>query len=358
MGVDDDPLLPPCWLPELKDGLGDPLIRNIWQQQPPKPIPTAPQCENLTAKWTPEYAPIFVVPPIALRMVGRLNPLLQIAQLGAALLSRSIAKGSLIVQLHDEDPGVGTLRMDAPHDQAKPQDGVFPDAYCLGSHGFLQLRKQLARNPLPPWRARQRIACWRGASTDSKGLRVDTLSSSKRYQLCLFGRQHPELVNARFINVVQCANPSAKIAVQKHFIEMGIFGERLEPFAMAQCQWLLDLDGNVNSWGLLWKLLSGSCVIRVRSTRGQWFHHRLQHQKHLVEIENDLSDLEAKLNWCVNNPDHCEAIAAAGQQIAYQVLDDLGADILSAIRSVAAINTPQLNNAESTAPGRPPETSF
>ena len=51
-------------------------------------------------------------------------------------------------------------------------------------------------------------------------------------------------------------------------------------------------DGNVNSWGLLWKLLSGSCVIRIRSTRGQWFHHRLRHLQHLVEVDNNLSDLE------------------------------------------------------------------
>ena len=338
MEIDYDPLIHPYWLPELKHGLGGPLIKNIWQQPAPKPLATAPGSANLTAKWTPGHAPVFLVPPIALRMGGRLNPLLQIAQLGVELLRRRQTKGQLIVQLHDEDSGEGSLRMDAACDVASPQHGVIPDAYCLGSHGFLLLRKKFALN-LPPWRSRKPIACWRGASTDTKQLRVNTLNSSKRYQLCMFSRQHPKLINARFTNVVQCASPAAKVGIQKHLQEMDIFGERLEPEAMAQCQWLLDLDGNVNSWGLLWKLLSGSCVIRIRSTRGQWFHHRLRHLQHLVEVDNNLSDLEAKLDWCINNPDQCETIAAEGQKMAYKVLNDLGADVLSAIRAVAAFNT-------------------
>lgn len=334
MSIDHDPLLPPYWLPELNDGVGDPLIRRLWQQTAPEPIPTAPESANITAKWTPRSAPVYIVPPIALRMGGRLHPLLQIARLSAELLRHRKPKGELIVQLHDEDPGPGSLRMDAPSDTANPHNGVIPDAYCLGSHGFLLLRKQLARHPLPPWRDRQHIACWRGASTDSKRLRIKTLESSKRYQLCMFGRQHPQLVNAQFSSIVQCANPAEKISVQKHLEELKLLGNRIEPYDMAQCKWLFDLDGNVNSWGLLWKLLSGSCVIRVRSTRGQWFHHRLKHHKNVVEVEDDLSDLEATLEWCFTNPDHCEAIASAGQETAYRVLSDLGADILSAVRAI------------------------
>ena len=65
---------------------------------------------------------------------------------------------------------------------------------------------------------------------------------------------------------------------------MNIYRERLEPEAMAQYQWL-PTQMQRQLLGLPWKLLSGSCVIRARSARGQWFHHRLQHQQHLVEVE-------------------------------------------------------------------------
>ena len=333
MRADDDPLLPPHWLAELNDGLGDPLLHNLWDSPAPEPVASAPAKANLTVRWTPNQPPEFVVPPIALRMGGRLHPLLQIAKLSAGLLRRRQPNGQLIVQLHDEDPGPGALRMDAPRDAAKPQNGVIPDAYCLGSHGFLLLRQQFKQNPLPAWNDRKPIACWRGASTDSKQLRLNTLEQSRRYQLCQFSRRHPDLMNARFSNIVQCASRADQTAVEQHLQNLGLLETPLEPHKMAQCQWLIDLDGNVNSWGLLWKLLSGSCVIRVRSSRGQWFHHRLRHRQHLVEVKNDLSDLEAQMHWCRSHPSDCKAIAQAGQQLAMQVLEDLGTDILTAIRA-------------------------
>ena len=335
MRADDDPLLPPHWLAELNDGLGDPLLHNLWDSPAPEPVASAPANANLTVRWTPNQPPEFVVPPIALRMGGRLHPLLQIAKLSAALLRRRQPDGQLIVQLHDEDPGPGALRMDAPRDAAKPQNGVIPDAYCLGSHGFLLLRQQLAKHPLPPWQARQPIACWRGASTDSKQITVTTLGNSRRYQLCQLTRRRPDLLDARFSTVVQCASAGDQQAVEQHLKEQHLLAPRVEPLAMAQCRWLLDLDGNVNSWGLLWKLLSGCCVIRVTSSRGQWFHHRLIPGRHLVAVQPDLNDLEDKLSWCQEHPRQCEAIAHEGQQLAIHVLEDLGADVLTAIRSVA-----------------------
>ena len=34
MRSDDDPLLPPNWLVELGDGLGDPLLHRLWKNPP------------------------------------------------------------------------------------------------------------------------------------------------------------------------------------------------------------------------------------------------------------------------------------------------------------------------------------
>ena len=74
----------------------------------------------------------------------------------------------------------------------------------------------------------------------------------------------------------------------------------------------IDIDGNVNSWGLLWKLLSGSRIPRVQSPRYQWYHHRLKPWVHLVPIQADLSDLYEQLTWCSNHRQECAAIASAG----------------------------------------------
>ena len=335
MRADADPLLPPHWLAELGDGLGEPLLRSLWESPAPEPVASAPAHANLTVRWRPNQTPEFVVPPIALRMGGRTHPLLQVAQLSATLLRPRQPEGKLVVQLHDEDSGPGTLRMDAPRHAAKPQNGVIPDAYCLGSHGFLHLRQQLVKHPLPPWQARRPITCWRGASTDSKHITLATLGNSRRYQLCQLTQRRPDLLDARFSSVVQCASACDQKSVEQHLKEQHLLAPRLEPLAMAQYRWLVDLDGNVNSWGLLWKLLSGCCIIRVNSHRGQWFHHRLVSGQNLIEVEPDLRDLEEKLHWCQEHPKDCEAIAHEGQQLGLRILEDLGADVLTAIRSVA-----------------------
>ena len=91
-------------------------------------------------------------------------------------------------------------------------------------------------------------------------------------------------------------------------------------------RWILDIDGNVNSWGLLWKLLSGSCVLHVKSPRQQWFYRKLSPWQTHIPIERDLHDLPEKLEWCRNNPLTCAEIAHKGQQAANNVINTLDSD--------------------------------
>ena len=68
----------------------------------------------------------------------------------------------------------------------------------------------------------------------------------------------------------------------------------MEPEHMGGTE-IVDVDGNVNSWGLLWKLLSGSCILRVHSGRQQWFYRHLKPWNTHVLIAADLHDLPEKL---------------------------------------------------------------
>ena len=119
-------------------------------------------------------------------------------------------------------------------------------------------------------------------------------------------------------------------------MQQDLLAPRLSPWHLALHRWLIEIDGNVNSWGLLWKLLSGSCVLRVASNRAQWYHHRLQPWQHIVPIAADLSDLEDVVAWCQRHPTHCEAIAYAGQCVALEVVDQLAADQRQAVHHYAA----------------------
>ena len=327
-----DPLGPQAFLAELEGGACAALLaplRAAWQQVP-NLSGCAPSPDRLL--WMRTGEPLRV-PADALPMAGRLDPLLRLAAAAACLPPWASGRQALAIQVHDEQPREPTaLRVDAPTGRARPDDGVIPDPYCLGSRGYLLFRQAYAATPPPPWRQRRPVAIWRGATTGSQAITPRRLVQNPRYRLCALSLRWPDRLDARLTSVVQCRDGAAQQAVTAELERLGLMAPVLEPLEMAQCRWIVDIDGNVNSWGLLWKLLSGSCVLRVASDRGQWFHHRLQPGHHLVPIRADLADLEQQLSWCWANPAACEAIAAAGQRLALEVLEDLGVDLLSALR--------------------------
>jgi hypothetical protein len=156
---------------------------------------------------------------------------------------------------------------------------------------------------------------------------------NKRYQLCRWSQQHPQLLDARLTAIVQSRDPVSQQDLAQLLHEKDLLRPRVEPWDAALHRWLIEIDGNVNSWGLLWKLLSGSCVLRVASHRRQWYHHRLEPWVHVVPVAADLQDLEARLLWCRSNPARCEAIARAGRQLAEQVVAELGETLVAACRA-------------------------
>jgi hypothetical protein len=323
-----DPLAPECLLRGLQGELPA-ALREAWQRVP-DPHACAWSSDRLL--WMRPGEPIRV-PADAMAMPGRLDPLLRVAAMAACLQPWASGRSALAVQVHDEEPADSTaLRVDGPAGAARPVDGVIPDPYCLGSRGFVLFRQAMGGTPPPPWRQRHPRVIWRGATTGSKAITVQRLPHNPRYRLCVNSLRWPDRLDARFTSVVQCRDGAAQQAVTAELQRQGLMAAMLEPLQMSQCRWILDIDGNVNSWGLLWKLLSGSCVLRVSSARAQWFHHRLQPGRHVVPIRADLVDLEQQLDWCWAHPDACEAIAAEGQRVAFEVLADLGVDLLSALR--------------------------
>ena len=52
--------------------------------------------------------------------------------------------------------------------------------------------------------------------------------------------------------------------------------------------------------------------------------------KHMVPIAPNLSDLREVIHWCLNNRKRCEYIAAAGQELGLQILNELNHDLCAA----------------------------
>jgi hypothetical protein len=75
-------------------------------------------------------------------------------------------------------------------------------------------------------------------------------------------------------------------------------------------KYILDIDGYTNSWeGTIWKLYSGSVVIKQKSIWKQWYYDELKEWIHYVPVNNDFSNLEEVMNWCLNNDELCKQIS-------------------------------------------------
>jgi hypothetical protein len=80
-------------------------------------------------------------------------------------------------------------------------------------------------------------------------------------------------------------------------------------------KYIIDIDGYTNSWeGLVWKLYSGSVVLKHQSIWKQWYYDELEEYVHYIPIENDFSDLEKKVKWCMENDEKCKEIASESRK--------------------------------------------
>jgi hypothetical protein len=74
-------------------------------------------------------------------------------------------------------------------------------------------------------------------------------------------------------------------------------------------KYILNIDGHVKAFRLGNEMRMGSVVLLVDSPYTLWFQRHMVNLTHYVQIKRDLSDLEERLQWCLENDDLCENIA-------------------------------------------------
>ena len=74
----------------------------------------------------------------------------------------------------------------------------------------------------------------------------------------------------------------------------------------AEHRGILDIDGNVNAWGLFWRLASGSVVFKVDSPHTNAYIERMQPWVHYLPIYANLSNLQ-EMTALVTKP-ACDAL--------------------------------------------------
>lgn len=87
-------------------------------------------------------------------------------------------------------------------------------------------------------------------------------------------------------------------------------------------KFIMSLEGNDVASNLKWVMSSNSLAVMTRPTCETWFMEgKLKAGYHYVEVKEDFSDLEEKLQYYIDNPDKAEEIIAHAHEFVSQFLD-------------------------------------
>jgi hypothetical protein len=240
--------------------------------------------------------------------------------------------GQIVFQLEDNPVDVPSVSWEALRGWRNVR--LIPDLYYFTAAGYEDF------NPvLEPWEKRRPSLVWRGSSTGRFRQTLDMLDELPRYRLCKFAAHLGPGADVALTDLVQAANPEEDLLIRERISREGLLRPFVPMTEMARHQFIVDIDGNANSWNFMQKLRLGCCVLRVESEWYQWFSDRLIAWEHYVPIASDLSDLVERAEWCFANPAECSAIAKRGAQFASDMkfADEMSRAALVAFAAADAI---------------------
>ena len=87
-------------------------------------------------------------------------------------------------------------------------------------------------------------------------------------------------------------------------------------------KYIIHVDGNVNAYRLLTTMRTGSLILRVKSEYTSWIDHLIKPNIHYIFINADLSNLEERIQWCIEHDKECEIVAKNSLSFATTILDE------------------------------------
>ena len=153
--------------------------------------------------------------------------------------------------------------------------------------------------------------CNNGHSEKLDIINKNNVSWNSKYNECVWRGNKNLGLNINFFNSENKNNLSPR----KYFLKL-FFDKKIKNFSyddnfmdianLIKYKYILDIDGWTNTWdATVWKLYSGSVLLKVKSTWKQWYYDELKEYVHYVPVENDFSNLNEQIEWCINNETKC-----------------------------------------------------
>lgn len=191
----------------------------------------------------------------------------------------------------------------------EPHHILVPDSAFLGSNAYAHMHAMAARDG-QHWAARKPMAYWRGTLTGLAGSREE-VEALPRFRLCSLSHR---ALDARITGTAQFAHLNP--ALDADLRDRGMLGDREPERLNFGYRFMIDVDGNSNSWpGLYLKLVTGGCVLKLMTPWRQWYYPRMEAGRHVLAAES-IEGLVALLDWCLANDSAAEAVGRAGRDLA------------------------------------------
>lgn len=165
---------------------------------------------------------------------------------------------------------------------------AIPDLFFTETKGYQTTLLRDIDSSRVDWEKKKSLCVWRGTGINGASCN-------------LIGKHCSEPINQRQLFIQQYKQGS--------FVSMDYNETFLSKQDQLHYKYILDIDGWTNTWdGTVWKLYSGSVLLKCKSVWKQWYYDDLKEYIHYVPVANDFSDLNQKIEWCKLHDKECQEI--------------------------------------------------
>jgi hypothetical protein len=175
------------------------------------------------------------------------------------------------------------------------------------------------RTAAPPWEKRIPKAFWRGSMTGGVYSQYEW-DTKPRARLVFHSRWIPNLLDAGFIENEHLYQLST--SWRTWLYDQGLIKRFTVPQDQLVHRYLVAMDSDTVPSCFNWQLLSGSAILKERSSNIEWYYKGLQPFVHYLPFRSDCSDLEEKILWLKNHDTEAQQIAQNAQMLAKERFTD------------------------------------
>lgn len=189
--------------------------------------------------------------------------------------------------------------------------------YKQGVH-FASTKRQIALSDTfsTPWKKKRELAVFRGTNT---GIGLDP-ATNPRLKLVVDFQHHPRCnvgLTAWNTRPRKCMGDPHVRSPRTDWVTLS---GPLTLEEQSTYKYIIHVEGHVQAYRLSMELATRSVILLVQSRYRLWFEPMLEPWVHYVPVASDLSDLDARIQWCLEHDDECQAIAGRARLFYEQYL--------------------------------------